>query len=60
MRGVSPRRGGSGKAAGFRAWGRLPPLHLKLTLSVEVAVAVAVVFAVAVAVAVEVLINILI
>jgi hypothetical protein len=23
-----PRRGGSGKAVGFEAWGRLPPLYI--------------------------------
>jgi hypothetical protein len=25
--GVIPRRGGSGKAVGFEAWGRLPPFY---------------------------------
>jgi hypothetical protein len=28
--GVIPRRGGSGKAAGFEAWGRLPPTFLQI------------------------------
>jgi hypothetical protein len=30
--GHGPRRGGSGKAAGFEAWGRLPPVFLLVIL----------------------------